>query len=84
MHTSFPNKSPLLEKPAPNFNCDTTHNKNANNSMAKLGSNKSSDATGLQSQSNANNTMDLNQKYGFVIGKNVDSMFLCDSIICAY
>lgn len=70
MHTSFQSKSPLLEKPTPNFNCETNHNKNANNSIAKLNSNKSSDSTGLQSQSNANNTMDLNQKYGFIIGKN--------------
>lgn len=70
MHTSFPSKSPLLEKPAPNFNCDTNHSKITNNSIAKLNSNKSTDATGLQPQSNANNTMDLNQKYGFIIGED--------------
>lgn len=61
----------MMEKPAPRFNCDTNHNKNTNNSIVKSNSNKSADSTGLQSQSNANNTMDMNQKYGFIIGKNI-------------
>lgn len=43
--------------------------------MAKLNSNKSADSTGLQTQSNANNTLDINQKYGFIIGK---SCLLCN------
>lgn len=70
MHASFTSKSPMLEKPVTNFNCDATHNKNANNSMAKLNTNKSTESAGLQSnQSNANNTMDISQKYGFIIGE---------------
>lgn len=84
MHTSFQSKSPLLEKPAPNSNCDINQNKNANSSIAKSNSNKAADATGLQSQSNANNTMDLNQKYGFIIGKNHGKAFVVSWEFCIF
>ncbi|XP_055319282.1 cytospin-A isoform X2 [Sitodiplosis mosellana] len=81
LHASLTsNRSPLLEKQSPNFNCDGNHNNSThinnnnnhgNNTISKVNSGSAIEST---QTINTSNNLDANQKYGFIMGERKDPL----------
>lgn len=64
MLPSLSTRNPLMEKQVQNFSSENNNSNNNNSGLSKL---NGSDTT-ITSPS-SNNTLDINQKYGFITGK---------------
>lgn len=91
MHLSLSsNRSPLLEKQSPNFNCDGNHNNNSqvnsnnsNNTISKVNSGNTIEPALQQQTISSSGNLDANQKYGFIMG-NCEFFILSNKILMIY